>query len=316
MSEEASDERAASSKVGGAACARVRWAAISGTINVGGELTKVYPFLADSNLKDLVVMRHLQTEKPFMAPFGQVTKSWSDLTELVNKERNADGLRIFDPPVKIARLQRRFEEYMEFVKGSISGQPFRSGDDSEAPATEIQQGIEDIYEEWEGFRKENDSAKENSSNEKKKGKAMSEALRRAALGQWVPPKTGDAKDDVDALIDAGFDEMMMTPAPSRDAATVCLTGSERSSSSRTSDARNQIASLETLYKKHIESKMEYRSQKEANKKRKLALKEAQLEIEKERQEIEKERQAEERKDKEAQRTLLLALAHSLNSNRN
>ena len=94
-----------------------------------------------------------------------------------------------------------------------------------------------------------------------------------------------------------------------------MTGGVRSSISR--DGGNQITTttLESLYGQKIESQREYKLKKEENKKRKLELKAAELEIEKEKQALEKEKQVDERKDREAQRAFMIAIAQSLASNR-
>ena len=73
-------------------------------------------------------------DKPFMAVYGQVTKSWEDFTYVVNKLSDENGLLIFDPPVKWVTLKDQFEnKCMPFVKSFQAKQPFLSGCDDQPP---------------------------------------------------------------------------------------------------------------------------------------------------------------------------------------
>jgi hypothetical protein len=88
-------------------------------------------------------------------------------------------------------------------KAVQDGQPFRSGCDDEDAATEIQQGIESIYEGYLGGKSLTEAAKATAASEKNRDKEMSEALRRTALGEYVP-KPPDGQEAVQYLMDSGF----------------------------------------------------------------------------------------------------------------
>jgi hypothetical protein len=69
------------------AAKRVRWFPIEAKEKINGVGERpIYPFLQHSNLKDSVLVSHLLVERPFLATHGQVSKSWDDVTALVNNE--------------------------------------------------------------------------------------------------------------------------------------------------------------------------------------------------------------------------------------
>ena len=121
-------------------------------------------------------MRHLLVERPHAAPYGQVSKCWDDITRLVNDEVDSYGNAVFDPSVKTQAIKDRFDKkYMPYAKKFQNGTPFRSGHDDEGPPTEIQQGIESLYEEWDACRKMSDSTKGQVALDKQKNKVASTA---------------------------------------------------------------------------------------------------------------------------------------------
>ena len=190
---------------------RNRWAPIEQVITRGGETTKTHPFL--DSVKDLKFVRQLLVETPFLSSHGWPTKSTTRLMKLVSA---FSTLRSRPLPSKTG--SKKSTPYMVFAKKYQNEQPFRSGCDDDDPPGEIQQGIESLYEMWQDFSNSNKGAKESLDREKKKGKAMAEALRRSALGEYIPkPKNGE--NDANYLLEIGFcagdsdNDDNLTPAP-------------------------------------------------------------------------------------------------------
>jgi hypothetical protein len=297
---------------------RVRWVSTEPVVSNLG--TSSYPFLCDTNQKDMVFVRHLLVDKPYGVPYGQVKKAWQDLAGNVNKEVDESGNHVFFPPVKTQALKDRFEKkFIPFAKAVQDGQPFRSGCDDEAAATEIQQSIESIYEDYLSGKSMTEAAKAKAASEKHRDKAMSEALRRAALGEYVP-KAPDGQEAVQYLLDTGF--AGSTNDAGNDAGTTTSASDRpgpalmrrRSSYSSTDDSRaptpvEQLGSVHATFAKRSDVKIA----KLERKKLKLDLEDRRLRLEESRRADEKMRQEDDKADREANRAFMLAMVSSLSN---
>jgi hypothetical protein len=252
---------------------RAQWFAIEVESLDLGEKKLSYPFLEDSNVKDLVLVRQLLVDKPFLAGYGQVIKCWDDFTSSLNKTVDDSGQLIFDPPVKTLMIKHRFEKiFMPFVNKFQNGEPYRSGCDDQPPPTEIQQGLESLFQQWNDNRKLSEGLRDKAALDRKKGNAMGEALRRKALGEFVP-KPPDGQDDASFIMALGYgdEDVIDTPLMSRTGhkqagATVSASSSGTGPKNRERDRADELQAV-------FSSRTDFKMEKEANKKRKLELKE-------------------------------------------
>ena len=286
---------------------RIQWAPIEVESVEEGEKKISYPFLEDTNVKDLLVVRQLLVDKPFLAGYGQVSKCWDEFASVLNKcVDEKEGALIFDPPVKSHMIKDRFDKkYMPFVKAQQAAQPFRSGCDDQPPPGEIQQGLELIFEQYDGNRKMAGGARDKAAMDRKKGNAMGEALRRKALGGFVP-KPPDGHDDALFVMSLGYgnegDEENDAPSMSRKGKK----SSKKSTSGTASTMRYPAGRFDTICAS-LKERAALKTEKEAIKKRKLDLEEKKfLEEQKEREEN--------RVDREANRALIHLLIQKLSKN--
>ena len=194
---------------------------------------------------------------------------------------------------------------MPFVKSHQAAQPFLSGCDDQPPPTEIQQGLESLYQQWTDNKKMSDTAKDKAALDRKKGNAMGEALRQKAIGKFVP-KAPNGEDDANFLVGIGYGEgddfetlMVSRTGQGRRGSTSAASAPMVSAAPSTSSGmvmtrdRGRVDDLRAALVNRNDVKM----QKEANKKRKL--------------ELEEQRFLEELKDKEANRLLMMSLLKKL-----
>jgi hypothetical protein len=93
---------------------RVRWVSTEPVVSKQG--TRTYPFLCDTDQKDLVLVRHLLVDRPYGVGYGQVKKAWQDMTGNVNKEVDGCGNLVFDPPVKTQAREDGLKKDIPFAK--------------------------------------------------------------------------------------------------------------------------------------------------------------------------------------------------------
>jgi hypothetical protein len=315
-------------------CRQKRWAPIEVKDNHG---KTIYPFLDDNNVKDLTIIRALLVERPFAAAYGQVTGFWDDFVVLMNNTMDINGSAVFDPPLKTKFVRDRFEKkFMPFVSKYDGKIPFRSGCDDEEVPSEIHQGLESLFSMWSDQKLNAEDTKDRAKMERKRGNAMSEAIRQAALGMFVPkppPAAGQVKcanKDADYLVDIGFDsrENFDTPLILRSSSTLSSSSAEAMLSGGTT-----TNSATTFLLDRTQIKL----QREESKKRKLALEERRLLLDEQRHLeeqkdkerrllldeqrhleeqkdkerrllLDEQRHSEEKKDREANRMLMLAMA--------
>lgn len=118
----------------------------------------------------------------------------NELAEHVNKEVGNDGAILFDPPVSGQTLKERFKRYMSYAKGSLSAVSRNSGCDDEAPPSEVQQGIDDLYEQYESFRFTKEQEKQQLIASRKENKDAAEIIRCAAMASMGQKPTIPEKD--------------------------------------------------------------------------------------------------------------------------
>ena len=74
--------------------ARTVWPKIERHQRVGGKQVVVHPFLSSSNEMDIMVVRHLIVDEPYLSKHGDVSKAWNDCVTNINAEdENALGDR-------------------------------------------------------------------------------------------------------------------------------------------------------------------------------------------------------------------------------
>ena len=146
-----------------------------------------------------------------------------------------------------------------------------------------QQGLESLFEQFTDHKHSTDNVKDKATLEKKRSAAEGDAIRRTAIGQYVP-KPPDGVKDADFLIELGFGEDDGDGGENFEMSQLVRS---RGPSKRKSVGSN--SSSETL-NSALASRAESRLQEAANKKHRLALLERQIEIsEKQNEERAKER---------------------------
>lgn len=268
---------------------------ISKDVIVKGVVVKTHPFLEGKCESELIFVKLLAVEKPFLAPHGSGKKTWADFIALVNQQVDENNAPVFaQAPMTERFAKERIKDYFSFVKSRIASTPFRSGTDDEEPPCELLQIVEDLYEQKTSF--------ENDANDKKnmavKNKKDSDALRAVSLSGKVPrPPPGD--DDATFILN--LQSNVETPNVTS-AVMVDPNTSKRGSSMRPQGpSMDSLFVLEGQYKLRLDTQL----QKEQNKKVKLemALKRDE-EKKKEREERRKQKEfdrEEQRKDKELER---------------
>jgi hypothetical protein len=223
--------------------------------NRDGQQVLTFPFLSDDNWQDKVLIRHLLAQRHYAAAHGDVGAAWNAVMEGVAKETHPDtGLLIFSERLNLKTVQSRFKEYMSFVKWHQAQVPFRSGCDDEDPPTEIMDGLESMYDDWTSSVEKSKEKRDAVATKKQNDKVGAEALRRAALGQFVARRAG--RDE-----ESNEENVFGVPATPR---SNC---SSRSNTPVPGNFSNAIHSLEDSLAQRASAKL----LKEENKKRKLEL---------------------------------------------
>ena len=133
---------------------------ISKDVIVKGVVVKTHPFLEGKCESELIFVKLLAVEKPFLAPHGSGKKTWADFIALVNQQVDENNAPVFaQAPMTERFAKERIKDYFSFVKSRIASTPFRSGTDDEEPPCELLQIVEDLYEQKTSF--------ENDANDKK-----------------------------------------------------------------------------------------------------------------------------------------------------
>ena len=197
-------------------------------------------------------------------------------------------------------VQTRFKEYTTFVKWHQAQVPFRSGCDDEDPPTEIMDGLESMYDDWTSCIEKGKKKRDAVATKKQNDKIGAEALRSAALGQFIARRGGRDEDSPEAK--------MLFEVPAGTPRSNC---SSRSNTPIPGNLIFAIHSLEDSLAQRAGAKL----LKEENKKRKLELLQQKMEIDRteraERLQLERDQFELAKKNQEAQHQLLLTLAAQL-----
>ena len=234
--------------------ARTLWPKIESHQRVGGKQVVVHPFLSADNLMDIIAVRHLIVDEPYLSKYGDVSKAWSDCANNINADdESGKGDRIFFPPITNKTLKNRFDAYMKFASTNKANVPFRSGCDDEEEPCEIQAGIEEMHEKYVAFMDEKESEKVTVVSKKKNEARAADIIRRASLGN---------KPTDEELDEIGYDRNSKRKKPRVSSMSSMSDGGGGGVSSLQDalDKRNDIALM-----------------KEENKKRKLLLYEKKIE---------------------------------------
>ena len=87
---------------------RTVWPKIERYQRVEGKQVVIHPFLSSSNEMDIMVVRHLIVDEPYLSKHGDVSKAWNDCVTNINAEDdNALGDHIFFPPLTTKRKKTR-----------------------------------------------------------------------------------------------------------------------------------------------------------------------------------------------------------------
>jgi hypothetical protein len=326
---------------------RLRWRVIPKDFSGHAGNTCLRDFLSDTNLKDVVFTRHLLLEKPYRAEYGTKLKNWDEFAARVNRDVVLHGQtdNVFGCVLTAKNCQARFSQLMDFVKKSINNVAFRSGDDSEAPPTELLTAIEQIYSDFDHHENSKASSKNDTLVGKERDKAAAEILRRSALGLPIPRVPPEHPRRAMAVLEAeirkqnrflvindgeeGYpegdesDQFLETTAVTP-AGTSTGRRSRASNSGRAGASTPNPSSMEEAVRKHVESKIAASQRRADNKKRQLDMMQQRINMDKERLEMEAKREdrrmemqqkLEERRlaSEERMQTLLLA---SIQSNKN
>jgi hypothetical protein len=107
-----------------------------------------YPFLESTNRKDLVLVRHLLSQRPYK----NMELPWDVVAHKLRNEIDpASGKSVFDDKNRIGGkdVQSRFHAYMAFAKKMVDKQSSDSQIKASPGETEILRGIRTIYQDWE-----------------------------------------------------------------------------------------------------------------------------------------------------------------------
>jgi hypothetical protein len=273
---------------------------------VKGKRVKTHPFLEGNSESELVFLRLLNAEKPFLAPHGMGTTVWSDFIDLVNRAVDSNNQPLFgEAPLTTRYAKDRLTDYFNFVKNNISTTPFRSGTDDEEPPNEVTQLIEDLYEQKTSFQVVTNEKKAAERNAIEKNKNDSDALWAASLKGYVPrPPPG--QDDATFILnlESNVDTpLVAVPAVSADRDETTTTVKKSGDMRVDGPSMDSFVSLDEQYRRRLD----LQAQKQRNRKAKLDLMlKREEEKQKEREERRKQREYERDQDRmDSERTELL-----------
>jgi hypothetical protein len=182
---------------------RLRWLPVPKVFSGSAAKTSLTYFLANTNVKDVMLTRQLIVQKPYSAEYGTKQKNWDDFAKRLNEEVGLHGQSdIFGCVLTAKNCQARFAQLIDFAKKYSAHVPFRSGDDSEPPPTELLTAIEDIYEDFSSQQNIKQLSKNDTLVGKERDKAAAEILRRSALGLPIPQVPPDHPQRAIALLEA------------------------------------------------------------------------------------------------------------------
>jgi hypothetical protein len=170
---------------------RLKWLPISTRMEgtARGVARVVHPFLVNqiTNWMDVMLVRHLIVEQPFAASFGKSGSAWKDFAFDLSLVQDPDGKLVYGTiGISDKGAKKRFEDLMDYVKKEQNDVPFQSGCDDQAPSTDLENALDDLYEIY--CEKKNDAKVSSNSTaaQKAEDNARAEVLRNASLGMLTP----------------------------------------------------------------------------------------------------------------------------------
>jgi hypothetical protein len=246
---------------------RLKWYPISTRVEgaAQGVLTKViHPFLVNqsTNWMDVMLVRHMIVEQPFSASFGKSGAAWKEFASTLSVAQDPDGNLVYGATgISDKGAKKRFEDLMEYVKKEQNNVPFRSGCDDQAPSTELETGLDDLYELYLESKCDAKVASNSTAAQKAEDNARAETLRNASLGMLSPQDKGRLKERRNGA------KQTTTPAAAVDTP----------SSSAKKRASNVVIDLMESASERLSNRQESQVAREARKKERHDMKQARQE---------------------------------------
>lgn len=304
---------------------RLRWQPFTKTSLVKGEEVTTFPFLDDSNLKDLWLVRYLLAERPYKAGYGSTIKAWEEIAiQLRDQKHPETGELLYGPKgLRGKTLKDRFISMMEFVKQQDREVLRRTGTDDEPVPGEIMSALEDLYSDWQSHCAVGESKTQALAAQKKKDRDAAEALRQASLGNLSAIYGTDNVSD----LDGDTVPALNTPASSRRLSYASSRTSSSRSRSPVSGGGQHSEALQDLITRSQEreaarssskrARLEVEIKKEERDSRRLQMEEERLRLENERLQLDRVEREQIRAERTASIQLMQALAQTiLNQNKN
>ncbi len=134
-----------------------------------------------------MLVRHLLVEEPFSASVGKSGSAWKDFVTALSGAEDPDGNQVYGTiGISDKAAKKRFEDLMEYVKKAQDDVPFQSGCDDQAPSTELEAGLDDLYELYCEKACDAKVASNSTAAQNAEDNARAETLRNASLGMLTP----------------------------------------------------------------------------------------------------------------------------------
>jgi hypothetical protein len=319
---------------------RLRWHPFTKTTLLKGEAVVSFPFLEDTNFKDLFFVRHVLAERPYKAGYGATIKAWDEIAVgLKDMKHPETGELLYGiKGIKGKALRDRFLACMEFVKSQERDALRRTGTDDEPEPCELLNALEDLLEDWQSHCSLGESKTLSVAAQKKKDRDAAEAVRQASLGNLTgihaaaPDEVSDVEADVGGVL-------IETPASNRRLSYACRGTSTSSSAATSTRSRSPMlgahhsdvmqdmmkrsqerdVARERSKRARIDAQLDLDKKREDRDNRRMQMEEQRLKIEAERLEFDRVQREESRVERTAAVNLMNALANSLmnqNNNKN
>jgi hypothetical protein len=157
--------------------------------SVRGVSKIIHPFLIHhrDNWMDVMLVRSLIVEQPFAASFGKAGLAWREFASVLSSAVDPDGNLVYGIlGINEKGAKKRFEDLMAYVKKKEGEVPFQSGCDDLAPSTELESGLESLYEIHTEILSSIKVASTSTAAHKAADKEKAETLRNASLGLITP----------------------------------------------------------------------------------------------------------------------------------
>jgi len=215
---------------------RIKWEKLwAEKVDKDGTSERTYPWLlADHYHLDDFALRAVAFYSPHKAPYGTQTAAWELAVVMCQQQRSPDDDTLLFPTMNAAKLKKRFNDWIEFIRQQRAKALKDSGTDDElSDMYELYALMEQIYDE----HKEMEQNKSNKTmGEAQKAiieKASAEVLKCRASGIPIPEETI-------AILSKGKTEDGVTPAK-RSSLLSSLTSSKKRKEDPTAEKLNGLA---------------------------------------------------------------------------